>query len=142
MNRLEPGQLKAERGFLAETERIRSAWWGDVLTTLNRVVQAIRQGKLENQSSLRMADWESLGRVIAKLEGREVIWDKFVAKLKDAQSEFLLEGEPLADGLDRWLTDSQNHGREVATRELYEELTRLLFGDKKPTQDWPKSARG
>jgi len=89
-----------------------------------------------------MADWESLGRVIAQVEGKEVLWDAFIDDLQTAQAAFLLEGDLIVEGLQLWLADPLNHGREVSARELRQELTGELFGDKAPPSDWPKSAVG
>jgi len=134
--------LQAERDFLAQADAVRGCWWGDVLSALNRVVAAIRQGKLKSESKLRMADWESLGRVIAQVEGKEELWDAFVDDLQTAQAAFLLEGDLIVEGLQLWLADPLNHGREVTARELRQELTEELFGDKALPSDWPKSAVG
>ncbi len=134
--------LRAEREFLAEAEGNRNGWWGDVLTALNGMVGDIRAGKLQETSSLRLADWESLGRLLADREGLTDTWDGFVASLKVSQSDFLLEGDLIVEGIDGWLTNTANPGREIGTKDLYLELGALLFCDKKAPGDWPKTARG
>lgn len=140
-----------ERVFLDQATTERNVWWGDLLTTLNEVVARIRKGELASTSTLRMADWESLGRLLAQGEGLETTWDKFIKDLERAQNEFLLEDELIVDALGLWLESEGNHGwldeskvshgRKVLTRDLYDEWTYLLFGDKKPPQDWPKSTK-
>jgi len=131
-----------ERDFLAQAVALRSWWWGDVLTVLNSVVASIRQGMLANTSTLRMADWESLGRLVAKCEEQEETWDTFVKDLERSQSNFLLEGDLIIDALDEWLKIAGNPGRKVTAKDLHGEWTLLLFGDKKPPKDWYTSTRG
>jgi len=142
VKRIESGQTRPERDFLQQAAMFRAAWWADVLTLLNRVVAAIRRGELQSQSALRMADWESLGRVLARVEGNEALWNSFVDTLRQSQSDFLLENNLIVEGLELWLRDESNHDREVTARELYNELQELLFEDKRPTPDWPKSVLG
>jgi hypothetical protein len=142
VDRIEADALRAERDFLHQADVLRGWWWSDLLTTLNRTVGAIRRGELQSRGRLRLADWESVGRIVARVEGREAIWDRFVDNLTGAQAEFLLEGDLIVDGLAQWLEDPANHGREVTARVLHEELTALLFGDRKPPRDWPASVMG
>lgn len=148
VERIESDALRAERDFLHQATQDRDKWWGDVLTILNTTVTAIRRGELEGKSTLRMADWESLGRLIAKAENAGEEWTAFVEQLGKAQADFLLEGDLIVEGLNLWMDqkDGQgievNHGREVTAKMLHQDLTGLLFGDKKPSSDWPKSAVG
>ncbi len=128
-----------------ETEMINQAaarrgdFWGDVLTRLNKAVAALRRGELSSKSRLRMADWEVLGRLLADCEGNEPLWDDLVTEIARSQSGFLLEGDLLVEALDLWMKNKLNYGREVSTRDLYQEWTTLLFGEKKTPKDWPKS---
>jgi len=121
---------------------MRDYWWGEVLTILNQAVASIRQGQLSTHPRMRLADWERLGRLLAHNEGHEPLWDRFCKDMLARQQDFLLEDNPIVEALDIWMEDPRNHGRELLTRELYEELTQALFGDKKPSSDWPKSVRG
>jgi hypothetical protein len=142
VERIASESLQAERLFLQQADLFRNEWWGAVLTALNGVVAAIRRCELKTRSALRMADWESVGRLLAEQEGKAALWDQFIGDLQNSQAEFLLESDLLVDGLNLWLADSGNHGREVTARELHLEMTGLLFGDKRPPSDWPKSASG
>ena len=142
VERLGPEVLQAERDFLAQATHYRGEWWGDVLRTLNQVVAAIRAGQLRSKSSLRMADWESLGRLVAETEGALDLWERWVEDLGKAQAAFLLEGDLVVEGLTAWMENSANQGREMTANTLHQELTALLFDDRKPPSDWPKSAIG
>lgn len=133
-------EWEAERDFLAKVDELRSLWWGEMLTYLNKIVTEIKRGHLQSKSNLRLADWESLCRIVAELEGAEFIWEAFVENLKQDQTDFLLEGNPIVEALNLWLETPENNGREMKARELYNELKVALFGEKKPT-DWPKSVR-
>ena len=142
VDRIPEGRLRAERSFLDQALATRGAFWGDLLAALNKVVAHIRREGLPDASTLRLADWESFGRVVARVEGREPLWDAFVATLKRAQGDFLLEDDLLAEGLGRWLEVEAFRGREVTARELHEELGELLFGGRKRPSDWPGSTMG
>jgi hypothetical protein len=140
LRRIESDEVQAERDFLRTADLFRGDWWGDLLHLANRVVDAIRRGELKSGARLRMADWESLGRLVARIEGKEETWNRFIDGLKGAQADFLLEGDILVDGLAVWMQDANNHGREVTARDLHTEIQALLFGGSKPPSDWPKSA--
>jgi len=142
VERLGDDVLQAERDFLAQADLFRNEWWADALNELNQVVAAIRRRELRSKSTLRMADWESLGRLVAQVEGATAQWNTFIENLTKQQAAFLLEGNIIVDGLNLWMSNNSNHGREMTARMLRDELGELLFGDKKPSSDWPKSAIG
>ncbi|MFZ5919305.1 MAG: bifunctional DNA primase/polymerase [Chloroflexota bacterium] len=137
--RIDDDERKRETDFFDQTAAMRPDWWGDVLTALNQAVAAIRRGELRGASRLRLADWEALGRVFARNEGQEALWDSFVDGLKRTQSDFLLEGDLIVEALEAWLADGENHGRQMTTKDLHQELTVSLSGEHKPPADWPKS---
>jgi len=144
VKRLEDTARKCERSFYDQAASLRNAWWGDVLTACNQAVASIRSGGLnQSVSRLRLADWESLGRIFAYNEGCEPLWDTFCQSLQVAQADFLLEGEPIVEALTAWLQNPNNQGRQITSRDLYGELTALLYPNgKKPDNDWPKTAKG
>jgi hypothetical protein len=139
VDRFEDHQRRAEMALLNDASAFRDGWWSDVLLRLNAAVAAIQRGAMPRESKLRMADWEMLGRVFARNEGSEPLWDELVAQIERSQSDFLLEGDLIVDGLELWMKDEKNHGREVTSRVLYGELAELLFTGGKPPADWPKS---
>jgi hypothetical protein len=130
---------KSEHYFLNLLQEKRDMWWTSILHTLNKVVAAIRHGVYQPESRLRMADWESLGRVLAVVEGKEPLWDKLVVYMGGLQSDFLLESDPICDALDKFLILQENWDRKMLARDLYYVLKDALFGSKPPTDDWPKS---
>jgi len=149
VKRLADGDRQGENVFYQQAAERRGAWWGEVLTTCNRAVASIRAGELgASTSRLRLADWEALGRVLARNEGHEDTWDAFCESLQKSQADFLLEGDPIVDALTMWLGQTKidtgepmNYDRWMTGRELYNELTETLYPGKKPDRDWPKSAR-
>lgn len=141
VKRVEDEVRQPESQFLEECTRRRGAWWGDVLTVLNAVVRELRVNGRPPRSPLRLADWESFGRVVARMYGKGKAWSVFVESLKTAQRDLLLENEPICEALERWLEVPGNRGRELTARGLYEELTAALYGSNKPTSEWPRSAR-
>lgn len=135
-------ERRPERDFLDRVRAIRNAWWADVLQALNQIVASIRRGELSSTTTLRMGDWESLGRLVARNEGVEDLWNGFVVNLKRQQSAFLLEDSLIVEGIEMWMINRKNHGRTVSARELRKELSEILFGDDRPTKDWPKTTSG
>jgi hypothetical protein len=137
--------LKAERSFLDADEQTRSAWWGDVLTMLNKIVTNIRAGKLKSKSTLRMADWESFGRLVAQIENNESVWEKFISQLKKSQTGMLLEGDMIVDAILNWLEgDSANYGKSIFGSSLYQELTAKMYAiptSSRLPKEWPDSAK-
>ena len=57
---------------------------------------------------------------------------KLLEKMDMAQSEFLLEDNPLFDCLDIWLENTSNRGREVTASQLYNELQIVAEANKIP----------
>jgi hypothetical protein len=148
--RISDEKRKRETAVYDEIQKRRDAWWGDVLHALNAAITHIRQDGLPNTSRLRLADWEALGRVLATCEGKEDIWDALVADIAASQDEFLLEDDIIVSALDEWLSDDpvNNPGRELSARELYNELTEILYPPppqggtpKRRDPDWAKNAR-
>ncbi|NJD60447.1 MAG: hypothetical protein FIA98_13720 [Anaerolineae bacterium] len=133
--------LKVERSFLENVELNRSAWWGDTLNILNAIVARIKAGDLKNTAIWRMGDWESFGRLVARLEYKEPAWDAFIAELKIAQTDMLLEDDIIADSLMTWLEKHpEQHGKEIASADLYHDISALLFSTTKPPKDWPDTS--
>ncbi len=142
VKRIPEAELKAERVFLDAAEANRNLWWGSNLMILNLIVRAIREGKLQTKARLRMADWESFGRLVAGLNGTREIWDAFIDDLKAAQTNFLLEGDPIAESLVLWLEKNPlRHGESIRTRDLYPDLEALLYPGRKAPKEWPDSLR-
>lgn len=138
--RLPANQRKSERAFLEEAQSIRNAWWGDVLTMLNRIIAELREGDTPKVSPLRLADWEILGRVISRANNKEAEWTKVVRSLLRTQAEFLAENDVVVEAVVAWIDSSAlNIGREVSARDLYNEARDALWPSSSPDRDWPKS---
>jgi len=133
MIRIKDGEQAAERSFLSWVDQNRNKFWGAVLRSLNQVVAEIRKGNISEESLLRMADWETIGRCIAQMESKEEIWDQFIEKIKGSQSELLLENESICDAIDEYLKDDSNYNCKLAGAQLYAELTTALFKEQEPT---------
>jgi len=149
LNRVDDDDRRRESLFLTEIDELRNAWWGDILTSLNAVVKELQDSTLPAISSLRMADWEALGRLMSTQADKIDLWDEIVTDLKLAQTNFLADGEIVIEAVDTWLNDSsvsglqlvKNIDRWVTARELYTEAQSLLFGSNKPDSDWPRSVK-
>lgn len=140
--RIKDEHRREETDVYQQTELTRDRWWGDVLTALNQAVASIRKGSNGETSKLRLADWELLGRTFAANEGSKDRWADVVEMMLKGQSDLLLEGDPVVEGLTLWLNDDANQGRQIPARELYNELQVALYGGNKPGREWLKSTRG
>ena len=139
---LEVDRLKSfttERKFAQIIRENRDRFWSQLLNRLNAIVKRLREGGIQTNTTTRIADWESLGRAIAEVEGREKDWDEFVQRVPEVQSQFYLEAEPVAAALFMWLEDPHNHGRVVTANDLQNELKWLLYEDNPPAPDFPRS---
>jgi len=149
LNRVQDEDRKRESLFLQEIDELRNAWWGELLTNLNDVVKELQDGYLPAQSTLRMADWEALGRLMSIKTDKEDLWDEIVLDLKLAQANFLADGEIVIEAIDAWLNDStysatkggNNLNRWVTARQIYTEAQTTLFNGNKPDSDWPRSVK-
>ena len=119
-----------------------------MLTSLNSVVKELQDGDLPAYSTLRMADWEALGRLMSTQADRVDLWDEIVVDLKLAQTNFLADGEIVIEAIDAWLnnslysaTSTNNLNRWVTAREIYTEAQTTLFNGNKPDSDWPRSVK-
>ena len=147
LHRVEDIDRRRESLFLQEIDELRASWWGDLLTSLNKVVKELQQGDLPSTSALRMADWEAVGRLMSVQADKEDLWDEIVTELKASQNNFLADGEIVIEAIDSWLNDLsplttlQNTNRWVTARDLYTESQTLLFNGNKPDSDWPRSVK-
>ena len=149
LRRVDDDDRRRESLFLNEIDELRNAWWGDILTNLNSVVRELQDGDLPSTSTLRMADWEALGRLMSVQADKVDLWEEIVVDLKLAQNNFLADGEIVIEAVDTWVNDSStaglkltnNVGRWVTARELYTESQQMLFGGNKTDSDWPRSVK-
>jgi hypothetical protein len=127
--------------FLLDSLKKRNEWWGDVLQALNATVATIRRDGIPKQSSMRMADFEALGRITARADGQEAVWERAVKDWGSHQAQFLLEDSVITEALELWLSIPANRLRRLDTRTLFQECESALFGTNRPDRSWPRSAR-
>lgn len=139
--RIDRSARRRESVFLQETVKMRSQFWGDLLMALNAIVASIRREGIPEESSMRMADFEALGRAIARAEGQEDIWERVIKDWEGQQATFLLEDSVITEALEIWLHTPTNRSRRLDTRQLYQELESCLFATSRPDRTWPQSAR-
>jgi hypothetical protein len=140
LERIPDDRRRREGIFLTEVDQMRNAWWGSILAALNKVVAALNMGALPDASTLRLADWETLGRVISHVYDKDAEWTTLIEKIKASQATFLVEGSVALEAINKWLENPVNLHRAVKARLLFEECQQELFGYKTPDQDWPKSS--
>jgi hypothetical protein len=137
---IQEGRLK-ERDLLQEVNERRNEFWDDLLNVLSNIVLAIREGKLPISSIVRMADWESVGRLLAQEEGNEDLWDEFIQYYDRSQRDFLLEEDPICEAIEKAMDLNLLNGKEFSAKELNETLIKALFGEDNIAKGWFKSYR-
>lgn len=142
LKRIQDADRTREAYFLREVVTKRDRWWGDCLSTLNRVVAEIRRHGIPDRGGLRMEDWAALSTVIARAESQVDVWENGLKDSKNRQADFLLEDDVIVQGLEAWLISPQYTPLALTTRQLYEESKRALFGSDRPESTWPRSVRG
>lgn len=142
MDRISDQHRERETQLEADVLGARGEFWGEILQTLNASVALIRLDKLQGDSTLRLADWEALGRVFSQVLEQADQWPEVVKALKGGQSDFLLQDDLIVEGLAKWLLDREHWGKEMTAREIHEALAGMLFDGQKPPADWPKSTMG
>ena len=137
VTRIPPEELEPEGMMLERAKRERNKWWGSLLIRLNAIVKAIRDEKLSGKARMRMADWESLGRLIARLQAQERMWDDAVTALIAAQGSIMIEEDAVANTLMDWLDEHpESYGQAYSVRALYETLSARYDG--RLPSDWPR----
>lgn len=141
LKRIQDADRTREAYFLKEVITKRDRWWGDCLSTLNKVVAEIRRNGIPERGGLRMEDWAALSTVIARAEEQQDVWESGLKDSKNRQADFLLEDDVLVQGIESWLSSQQYTSIALTTRRLYEETKRALFGTDRPESTWPRSVR-
>jgi len=116
-------KFRSEAKIIGEILEHRDELWSELLNDLNMIVTALERDKEPFLTSHRMADWAELAWRIAKTQGQGDRFIELLEKMDRAQSEFLLEDEPIYQCLEVWLPD--NIGRTVTTGELFEEFKKV-----------------
>jgi len=122
------GAFQIERDMFKRIEGERGLFWGILLAKLNRVVEAIRAGQMPQRSSFRLADWETLGRLVARIEGEEKSWNAALELIVQSQKTLLIEDEPLTEALKAALAQERVKKGEDSTytsSDLYKVLIKM-----------------
>ncbi len=141
LRRIQDANRTREAHFLQEVIANRDRWWGDCLSTLNKVIAEIRRNGIPERGGHRMEDWAALSTVIARAEGQQDAWESGLKDSKNRQADFLLEDDVLVQGIESWLSSQQYTSVALTTRRLYEETKHALFGTDRPESTWPRSVR-
>jgi hypothetical protein len=133
VNRIEDGDFIRLGILRDQVLSRRDDLWSEMLDQLNLIVAGFRQVPDRSVGVFRMADFADLGWKIAKIiggdEGAE-IFIELLGKMKQDQSDFLIEGNLVVELIDLWLGDHDNFGREVKTPMLYSELQEVAESNK------------
>lgn len=141
VDRLSADQRVRESLFLQQVAARRNAFWGELLTTLNRIVAEIRSNGLPDRGGLRMEDWAAFGSAVAAAEDTTDIWEDAVKLALSQQADFLLEDNIVVQGIEAWIESPHFTQMWLPTRALYGQCQEALFGTGRPDSNWPRSAR-
>ena len=141
VDRLSADQRVRESLFLQQVAARRNAFWGELLTTLNRIVAEIRSNGLPDRGGLRMEDWAAFGSAVAAAEDTTDIWETAVKLALSQQADFLLEDNVVAQGIEAWIESPHFTQMWLPTRALYGQCQEALFGTGRPDSNWPRSAK-
>jgi hypothetical protein len=112
-----------EGALLAELASKRDDLWTEILQTLNRLVAFFRaRGDRTPNLRFRMADFASFALKFAECEGKRARAIEIFNRMERRQAEFLLEADPIRLCLEEWLKAAENHGREVNSAALRNDL--------------------
>ena len=116
-------KFRSEAKIIGEILEHRDELWSELLKDLNMIVAALKKDNEQFLTSHRMADWAELAWRIAKIQEQGDRFIELLEKMDRAQSEFLLEDEPIYQCLEVWLPN--NIGITVTTAELYQEFKKV-----------------
>ena len=109
-----------ESQLLAELDKQRNQIWGELLTNLNKMISELAKPLEKEPLSHRLADWARLVILFAPLLGIKNIKDK-LKQMEKSKVGFALEDQPLAQGLDEWITNNPDHDF-ITTGELFQQI--------------------
>jgi len=121
--RTEPlDQKRSEAEIITEVLKGRNEIWSELLLQLNEIVGAFASEPTNFTTSFRMADWAKTAWRIADVYNKGDLLMDLLEKMDKAQSDFLLEDDPIFLCLDAWLAKPENVGREVTSGMLYNDF--------------------
>ena len=121
--RTEPiSSKRSEAEIITEVMNKRNEIWSDLLNDLNEIVKALAQDHSDFTTAFRMADWAKLAWQMVKPLGYGEELQTLLSKMESAQSEFLLEDDPIFICLEACLAKPENVNREVTSSTLYNDF--------------------
>lgn len=121
--------LVAELEMLEDIKQKRGEIWGELLTSLNKIVKILKTDEKKYSGSFRIADWAKLVGVIAEVLEIDNIEEK-LSGLEKSKSDFVLEGNPIVEGLEFWLDTNPNRGF-VSSGALHREIDKLYSNNSR-----------
>jgi hypothetical protein len=121
--RTEPIEEKrSEAEMIDEVMGKRNEILSEIFNVLHIIVRELADEEPNFTTAFRMADWAKLAWQIAKVPGHGETLLELLEKISTAQSEFLLEDDPIFLCLDAWLGKPENVGREVTSSTLFNDF--------------------
>ncbi|MDZ4821585.1 MAG: bifunctional DNA primase/polymerase [Planctomycetota bacterium] len=112
-----------ESDLLAKLDQQRPRIWGELLTTLNKMVYELRQPHSKQPLSHRLADWAQLAILFAPLLGIADVEQK-LKDMESSKTEFALLDHPVVQGLEDWIAINPSHDF-TASGELFDAICKM-----------------
>jgi hypothetical protein len=117
-----PGERKTEPEILKPILAKRGVVWAGILQEIARLQDALPNLPAA-PTSVRLADFEALGWLLAKIDGTEADWEAAMIRLEAAQAGFALEDEVLFPILQKLLEGGNL--ADQTTGEFYRAVTKV-----------------
>jgi hypothetical protein len=125
-SRIPESEFLPEKRLLDELNENVSEVQGAINERLQEICRALRDGQgRTTHAPFRMADFGAFSMAVAKHDGLEGQMVDIFHKMTDEQARFTLADEPIAELLEYWMEDAENHERPVDLNTLRRELARL-----------------
>jgi hypothetical protein len=127
--RLEP--FVAKKDLLKRFDNRRDLYMTRLVRRIPAILKRLREtADAPVETKFRMADFGGFLIRVAPVFGRDVASiEATLARVVQVQRRFSAEDDSLVDLIGRWLTNSNNDGRQISTGELFAELQAEAKGD-------------
>jgi hypothetical protein len=113
-------RFSPEQAQLEAIAKARNLLWTELLRNLNRLLRFIRpSGSNSGPVSFRMADFANFAMSFGAAEGQPQKAARILQCLESRRAVTLLSDEPIAECLEKWLANPENHGSEVTSGTLH-----------------------
>lgn len=123
--------FKPEVALLSEIDKLRPAFWAEMLKIIRAVVEALATRKEAEHTSHRLADWAVLALVVGPAIGikRQTV-EQLLDKMDYEKNDFVIENDPLHLLLVQLLEAGNGVVEWTNTKDLYKLLKEYMDADR------------